>query len=52
MVFLGVKLGRVDRVVLTILRGIGQSLFSISHVASTFEQCGKMGRIRNERVGK
>lgn len=44
MVFLGVKLGRVDRVVLTILRGIGQSLFSISHVASTFEQCGKMGK--------
>lgn len=44
MVFLDVKLGRVDRVILTILRGIGQSLFSISHVASTFEQCGKMGK--------
>lgn len=41
MVFLGVKLGRVDRVVLTIIRGIGQSLFFISRVASTFEQCGK-----------
>lgn len=42
MVFLGVKLGRVDRVVLTIIRGIIRSLFSISHVVSTFEQCGKM----------
>lgn len=42
MVFLGVKLDRVDRIVLTIIRGIGQSLFSISHVVSIFEQCGKM----------
>lgn len=42
MVFLGVKLDRVDRIVLTIIRGIGQSLFSISRVVSTFEQRGKM----------
>lgn len=41
MVFLGVKLGRVDQVVLTIIRGIGQSLFSISRVVSTFERSGK-----------
>lgn len=42
MVFLDVKLDRVDRIVLTIIRGIGQSLFSISHVISTIEQRGKM----------